>query len=94
LHELAFVDGAGCQWGSRSLAVVDPEHPSTPEASERPPDLTILAKVESELADVERALARLDEGTYGTCQACGAVIDDERLAAEPGTAFCHEHQPG
>jgi RNA polymerase-binding transcription factor DksA len=74
--------------------VVDPEHPSTPAAVERAPDLTILTKVESELADVERALARLDEGTYGTCQACGAVIDDERLAAEPGTAFCGEHQPG
>ena len=61
---------------------------------ERAPDLTILTQVESELADVERALARLDEGTYGTCQACGALIDDERLAAEPGTAFCAEHQPG
>lgn len=74
--------------------VVDPEHPSTPNPDERPPDLTILTRVESELADVERALTRLDDGTYGTCQACGAVIDDERLAAEPATAFCREHQPG
>lgn len=74
--------------------VVDPEHPSTPPAVERAPDLTILTQVESELADVERALTRLDEGTYGTCQACGAGIDDERLAAEPGTAFCDEHRPG
>lgn len=73
---------------------VDPEHPSTPPAVERAPDLTKLAQVESELADVERALVRLDEGTYGTCEACGAVIDDERLAAEPGTAFCAEHPPG
>ena len=72
---------------------MDPEHPSTPHPDERPPDLTILAKVESELADVERALARLDEGSYGTCEACGAVIDDARLEAEPGTAFCAEHAP-
>ena len=73
---------------------MDPEHPSTPGPAERPPDLTILAQVESELADVERALERLDDGTYGTCQACGGVIDDERLQAEPGAAFCSEHQPG
>jgi RNA polymerase-binding transcription factor DksA len=73
---------------------VDPEHPSTPPAVERAPDLSILTSVEGELANVERALQRLDEGTYGTCQVCGAAIDDERLAAEPATAHCREHRPG
>ena len=70
---------------------MDPEHPSTPQAVERAPDLSILTQVESELEDVERALGRLDEGTYGTCQACGAAIDDARLAAEPATPLCREH---
>lgn len=60
---------------------------------ERAPDLSHLAAVEGELADVERALQRLDEGSYGTCQVCGAAIDEERLAAEPATAFCAEHEP-
>ncbi len=60
---------------------------------ERAPDLSHLAAVEGELADVERALQRLDEGSYGTCQVCSAVIDDERLAAEPATVFCAEHAP-
>ncbi len=73
---------------------MDPEHPSTPQPVERAPDLTILTNVERELADVEGALARLDEGTYGTCQACGATIDDERLAAEPATPFCRDHSAG
>lgn len=72
---------------------MDPEHPSTPAAVERAPDLTILTTIEGELADVERALARLDEGAYGTCEVCGQVIDDARLDTEPATARCAEHAP-
>lgn len=82
---------SGLPSGSRSLWGVDPEHPSTPQAVERVPDVSILTKVEGELADVERALGRLDDGTYGTCQVCGAAIADERLAAEPATPLCREH---
>jgi RNA polymerase-binding transcription factor DksA len=62
------------------------------EAFEREKDFSILGQVEAELADVERALRRLDDGSYGTCQACGATIPDERLAAVPATAFCVQHQ--
>jgi RNA polymerase-binding transcription factor DksA len=49
------------------------------ETFEREKDLSILEQVEAELADVEHALRRLDEGTYGTCEVCGKVIPDERL---------------
>jgi len=70
---------------------VDPEHPSTPPAVERVPDLEALTSVERELNDVERALARLDEGVYGTCEVCGGAIDDGRLADEPTTSRCVEH---
>lgn len=70
---------------------MDPEHPSTPRPDEASPDLSILAKIEGELADVDQALSRLDEGAYGVCQACGEPIDDERLGAEPATPFCREH---
>lgn len=62
------------------------------ETFEREKDFSILEQVEAELADVERALKRLDDGTYGTCEACGAAIGDERLAAMPATRFCVEHQ--
>ena len=40
------------------------------------------------LTDVERALAKLDEGTYGICDRCGATISPERLEARPWTALC------
>ena len=62
------------------------------ETFEREKDLSILEQVEAELADVEHALRRLDEGTYGTCEVCGKPIPDERLEAMPATRLCVEHQ--
>ena len=58
------------------------------ETFDREKDLTILDNIEGELADVEHALQRLDDGTYGTCEACGKPIDDARLEAMPATRFC------
>jgi RNA polymerase-binding transcription factor DksA len=40
----------------------------------------VLDRAEGELEDVERALRRLDEGTYATCEACGRAIGEDRLA--------------
>jgi RNA polymerase-binding transcription factor DksA len=62
------------------------------DAFEREKDFSILETVEAELHDVERALTRLDEGTYGTCEACGCDLPDERLEAVPAARFCVEHQ--
>ena len=44
--------------------------------------------VDGLLDEVERALTRLDDGTYGRCEACGEPIDDERLAALPIVRSC------
>jgi DnaK suppressor protein len=52
-----------------------------------------LDLVEADLAAVDAALARLDAGTYGRCEACGEPIADERLAAEPTTSLCERHAP-
>jgi RNA polymerase-binding transcription factor DksA len=50
-----------------------------------------LEQVEAELADVDRALRRLDDGTYGQCEVCGDDIGDDRLAAMPAARFCTLH---
>jgi RNA polymerase-binding transcription factor DksA len=55
---------------------------------------SLLDAVEAELAEVERALARLDDGTYGTCQTCGTTIDDDQLATLPTARCCREHEGG
>src|SRR5689334_8412977 len=62
------------------------------ETFDREKDLSILDNIEGELADIEHALQRLDDGTYGTCEACGKPIGDDRLAATPATRFCVEDQ--
>jgi RNA polymerase-binding transcription factor DksA len=59
---------------------------------EKEKDLSILEQVEAELGDVERALQRLDDGSYGTCEACGGAIGDERLEVLPAARFCITHQ--
>ena len=56
-------------------------------------DGSLLDTIEQELADVERALALLDEGSYGQCEHCGGAIDDEMLITTPTTRFCAEHLP-
>ena len=62
------------------------------ETFERERDLSILEQVEAELADVEHALQRLDDGSYGTCEACGKPIGDARLEAMPAARFCLDDQ--
>ncbi|MGH9184174.1 MAG: TraR/DksA C4-type zinc finger protein [Acidimicrobiales bacterium] len=53
--------------------------------------LAHLAQAARELADVDHALDRLDAGTYGTCEVCGAQLDATRLEAEPTVRTCVGH---
>jgi RNA polymerase-binding transcription factor DksA len=70
------------------------QHPAdaASDAFEREKEFSILEQVEAELAEVDRALVRLDGGTYGRCDACGEAIADERLATVPAARFCVQHQ--
>jgi DnaK suppressor protein len=40
------------------------------------------------LREVEEALTRIEEGTYGTCRICGREIPQERLEAVPWATLC------
>jgi DnaK suppressor protein len=52
----------------------------------------LLDHTEQQLKDIEDALNRLEEGTYGKCLACGEVIQPARLEIMPTAAFCIECQ--
>jgi DnaK suppressor protein len=76
-----------------ALTIVS-QHPADvgSETFDRERDLSILEQVEGELAEVERALGRLDAGSYGICEACGKPIDDTRLEARPEARLCRDDQ--
>jgi DnaK suppressor protein len=40
------------------------------------------------LDEIDAAVARLEAGTYGTCEQCGTPIGEERLAARPAARTC------
>jgi DnaK suppressor protein len=44
------------------------------------------------LRQIERALARLEDGTYGLCERCGKQIAHERLLARPFATLCIDDQ--
>jgi RNA polymerase-binding transcription factor DksA len=55
---------------------------------ERERDLSIENNVRDLLAKIDRALAKMDEGTYGTCSRCGKPIEKARLKALPYVDLC------
>jgi RNA polymerase-binding transcription factor len=55
---------------------------------ERELDWTLEENAERILAEIEDALVRLDNGTYGRCAVCGDPIPDERLDAVPYATLC------
>ncbi len=62
-------------------------------ASERQGDEVLERLGIAELAELRRidaALARIEEGSYGTCRTCGGTISDARLALLPDTPFCKD----
>ncbi|MCI4454487.1 MAG: RNA polymerase-binding protein DksA [Thermodesulfobacterium sp.] len=72
------------------------------EAAENLPDALDLAERESRLGfelrlrdreqkllkKIEKALRKIENGTYGICEACGAEIDEKRLMARPEATLC------
>lgn len=54
----------------------------------------ILTDLEARYNDVIAALARIEDGTYGTCIASGEAIEEDRLEADPAAATCKAHMNG
>ena len=60
-------------------------------AAEQGENMSLLNQLNEQLDDIEHALAKMDGGTYGTCEVCGTPIAEPRLEAMPATRFCIAH---
>ena len=68
--------------GDGSSEITDPADTGS-DTFEREKDLAILEQLETELAELQAALARIDDGTYGVDEVTGEPIASERLEAYP-----------
>jgi len=62
----------------------------TIEAVSRLTDIGVGSTLETTLARTERALEKLEAGTYGVCDSCDRPIPPRRLEAMPDTVLCLE----
>jgi DnaK suppressor protein len=53
-----------------------------------------LEKLDKQLTEVNDALSRIDEGTYGLCEVSNEPIEKERLEANPSARTCLKHMRG
>lgn len=51
-------------------------------------DLTLEENLQSTIAQIDRALGKIAQGTYGRCDECGGLIPDARLEAAPFATLC------
>ena len=50
----------------------------------------LAGNLRESLSDVEDAIVKLDNGTFGTCESCGQAISPDRLEAKPAAKLCME----
>jgi DnaK suppressor protein len=89
-HLRAEIDGQGADPDADEVAFAgDPGFADRSHSTEERGRLIAITRaLRSNLRDVERALAKLDAGTYGTCERCGGPIAPERLEAIPWAMLC------
>ncbi len=57
-------------------------------AFERAQAMALLEETRLQVATLDSVLARVDDGTYGSCESCGEPIAAERLVARPSATRC------
>lgn len=61
---------------------------SAHSTAERGNVLALIDRLREQLSDVEKALVKVEAGTYGICESCGQEITPERLEALPYSILC------
>jgi len=81
-------DEVDTQW--RTLHQPEPEYEETAQKEKLSQPLDALDDRERrEIEAIDRALRKIEAGSYGICESCGDPISEERLEAIPWTPLCH-----
>jgi DnaK suppressor protein len=84
LSELGFGEGGGLDY--------DPNFADSSQVTAERGEAEVLAgQLRETLDEVALAIARLEDGSYGRCEACGVAIEPVRLEAMPAARFCIKH---
>jgi DnaK suppressor protein len=68
--------------------LLDPDSDVSDHAVPAEPEEQIEEAVDDVVRQINDALARIADGTYGTCESCGATISPQRLEALPYATLC------
>ena len=60
------------------------------EVFEQEMDVSVAQGLKLSYEDVQRALEKFEDGTYGICESCGGIIELARLEAIPEARYCIE----
>jgi DnaK suppressor protein len=83
---------AGLQVGTADSLSYDENFADSGQvAAEQGENKALLNQLGEQLEEIDRALAKMDDGTYGRCEVCGEPIAEARLEAMPATRFCIRH---
>ena len=85
---LAQLAELGVGQGTQGLAYDANFADSSQVTAEKGENEALVATLQEALTQVEAALVRMDEGTYGTCTRCGKQISPARLEAMPSVTRC------
>lgn len=83
-HQLAHAQ----TWTNENMGYGNHMADDATEAFEQAKDLSVRACLQDTLHDVQDALRKFEQGTYGVCEACEEKIDWARLEAKPEARLC------
>lgn len=58
------------------------------EVADYAKNLSVERELEKDLRDIEKAIKKMDDGSYGVCNHCGEPIEVERLKVRPESGSC------
>lgn len=83
----------GGDWEGKSSSRGEEADPndSADNIEELATNVPLVEELESRRKEIEKALTKMDEGTYGVCETCGESIPLDRLEANPAATTCVNH---